>query len=133
MFLSGAEVRMPFGADERIRVSVRDEEARSAERGVFSKQRIKETRQRFEITSFHATAIPVEVIDRVPVSKHADIHVEILKGATEPTTKDFDGKAGVFLWKFDAPPQKLTSIRHLYAVRYPQDRQIEESDTAGSE
>ena len=130
-FLPGAEVRMPFGVDERIRVSVRDEEAKSAERGVFSKQTVKETRHRFEVTSFHPSPVLVEVIDRVPVSRHSDIHVEILKGATEPTTKDLDGKAGVFLWRFDAQPQKLMAIRHFYSVRYPQDRQLESS--TGSE
>jgi uncharacterized protein (TIGR02231 family) len=132
-FLPGAEVRMPFGVDERIRVSVRDEEAKSAERGVFGKQTVKETRQRFEITSFHPSPVLVEVIDRVPVSRHSDIHVEILKGATEPTTKELDGKAGIFLWRFDAQPQKLTAIRHFYSVRYPQDRQLEESSASGSE
>jgi uncharacterized protein (TIGR02231 family) len=132
-FLPGAEVRMPFGADERIRVTVRDEAANSAERGVFSKQIIKETRQRFEITSFHSIPIAVEVVDRIPVSKHSDVHVDILKGATEPTTKDLDGKAGVMLWKFDAQPQKLTTIRNLYSVRYPQDRVLEQSETGEPE
>ena len=132
-FLPGAEVRMPFGVDERIRVSVRDEEGKSAERGVFSKQTVKETRQRFEITSFHPSPVLVEVIDRVPVSRHSDIHVETLKGATEPTTKNLDGKAGVFLWRFDAQPQKLTAIRHFYSVRYPQDRQLEEGFASESD
>jgi uncharacterized protein (TIGR02231 family) len=132
-FLPGSDVRMPFGDDERIRVSVRDEQAHSAERGVFSRQTIKEVRQRFEVTSFHATPIAVEVVDRVPVSKHADVHVEILKGATEPTTKDLDGKAGVLLWRFDAQPQKLFAIRQLYSVRYPGDRQLEEEEQSASD
>jgi uncharacterized protein (TIGR02231 family) len=127
-FLPGAEVRMPFGVDERIKVAVRDESAKSNESGILSKQITKETKQRFEITSYHATAIPVEVIDRVPVSRNADVKVEILKGATEPTTKDLNGKAGVLLWKFSAEPQKTTAIRHYYSVRYPRDRILEASD-----
>jgi len=54
-----------------------------------------DVRQRIEITNHHATPIAVEVLDRVPVSRSADIHVEVLSGATEPTVKDFDGKADV--------------------------------------
>jgi uncharacterized protein (TIGR02231 family) len=127
-FLPGAEVRMPFGADERIKVVVRDEAAKSDQSSVFGKQISKETKQRFEITSYHASAIPVEVLDRVPVSKNDDIKVEVLKGATEPTTKDVEGKSGVYLWKLNAEPQKTAVIRHYYAVKYPKDRLLQSSE-----
>ena len=126
-FLPGAEVRMPFGVDERIKVAVRDETSKSSETGVLSKLVTRETRQRFEITSYHPAVIPVEVIDRIPVSRNADVKVEILKGATEPTTRDLNGKAGVMLWKFDAQPQQTTTLRHYYSVRYPRDRVLETS------
>jgi len=127
-FLPGAEVRMPFGADERIRVAVQDEPSQSAERGILSKQAVKETRRRFDVTSYHPSPIVVEVIDRIPVSKHADVRVEILKGATEPTVKDADGRAGVLLWRFDAQPQKTVSIRQYYSIQYPRDRQVTQSE-----
>src|SRR5450631_4284109 len=127
-FLPGAQVRMPFGTDERIRVAIQDEPSQSAERGILSKQAVKETRRRFDVTSFHPSAIVVEVIDRIPVSQHADVRVETLKGATEPTAKDVDGRAGVLLWRFDALPQKTVSIRQYYSIQYPRDREITESE-----
>ncbi|MGC3979972.1 MAG: DUF4139 domain-containing protein [Steroidobacteraceae bacterium] len=126
-FLPGAEVRIPFGVDERIKVNVRDESAKSDQSPVLSKQITRETKQRYEITSYHAGVIPVEVIDRIPVSKNADVKVEVLKGATAPTTKDLDGKAGVYLWKFEAKPQQTTAIQHYYSVKYPRDRVLESS------
>lgn len=126
-FLPGADVRMPFGADERIRVAVRDEQAQSGQRGVISKQTIKETRQRFDITSFHPAPITVEVIDRIPVSRNSDIHVEVLKGATDATVRDVDGKPGVLLWRLEAQPQKTVSVRHYYSVQYPAGRQLEQN------
>ncbi len=129
-FLPGAEVRLPFGSDERIRVAVRDEQAQSGQRGVISKQTVRETRQRFDVTSYHPTPITVEIVDRIPVSKSSDIHVEVLKGATDPTMKDFEGKPGVFLWRFDAQPQKTFSIRHYYSIQYPVGRQVEQSEMA---
>jgi uncharacterized protein (TIGR02231 family) len=127
-FLPGADVRMPFGADERIKVVVRDEAAKSDQSSIFGKQISKETKQRFEITSYHAGSILVEVIDRVPVSKNSDIKVEVLKGATDPTTKDMEGKSGVYLWQLNAEPQKTAVIRHYYVVKYPKDRVLESSE-----
>ena len=127
-FLPGAEVRMPFGADERIKVAVRDEAAHSDEGGLVSRQVTRETRRRFDITNYHAEAMPIEVVDRVPVSRNDDVRVEVLKGATEPSERKLDGKAGVLLWKFSAEPRKLVSIRHYYSVRYPRDRILESTE-----
>jgi uncharacterized protein (TIGR02231 family) len=133
VFLPGADVRVPFGADERIRVTVHDEQAQSAQSGLITKQISQETRQRFEITNFHPSPIVVEVIDRVPVSNNADVHVETLKGATEPTTTDLDGKTGVLLWKFEAQPQKTVAIHQYYSVRYPRDRALVRSEGDASD
>ena len=131
-FLPGADVRMPFGADERIRVTIRDEATQSGQKGFLGRQAAKETRQRIEITNYHPATIPVEVLDRIPVSKNADIHVEILKGATDPTVKDFEDKAGVWLWKLEPASQQTVTIHEAYAIQYPAGRQLQEtSDTGG--
>jgi uncharacterized protein (TIGR02231 family) len=122
LLLPGSDVRVPFGVDERIRIVVRDEKAESGRRGVLSRQMLSEHRRRYEITSYHAAAFPIEVIDRVPVPKDSGIKVEVLEGATPPTTKDFDGKAGVYLWRLAGTPKKTETIRHLYSVRYPGDK-----------
>jgi uncharacterized protein (TIGR02231 family) len=126
--LPGAEVRLPFGADERIRVALRDEAAKSDQTGVLTRQVLQETRQRFEITSYHTMPMAVQVLDRVPVSHNNDVRVEVLKGATEPTKKDLDGKAGVYAWDFTAEPQKMVAIHHYYSVRYPRDRVLTRSE-----
>jgi uncharacterized protein (TIGR02231 family) len=128
LLLPGSDVRVPFGVDERIRIVVRDEKAESGRRGVLGRQLLSEHRRRYEITSYHAAAFPIEVIDRVPVPKESAIKVDVLEGATPPTTKDLDGKAGVYLWRFPGTPKKTETVRHLYAVRYPSDKQLDLSD-----
>jgi uncharacterized protein (TIGR02231 family) len=130
-FLPGADVRMPFGADERVRVTIRDEATQSGQKGLLNRQNVKETRQRIDITNYHPTAIAVEVLDRVPVSKNEDVHVETLKGATEPTVKDFEGKAGVWLWKLEPSPQQTATIHQAYSVQYPAGRQLQETSDSG--
>jgi uncharacterized protein (TIGR02231 family) len=122
--LPGAEARIPFGADERIRVVVRDEAKQSGDKGVVSKQHIDEHKQRFEVTNYHSIPIAIEIIDRLPVTENKDVKVESLKGASAPTTTDLEGKAGVLLWRVVAQPQQTATIRHYYAVRYPADREL---------
>jgi uncharacterized protein (TIGR02231 family) len=130
-FLPGADVRMPFGVDERLRVAIRDEAAQSGDKGLLSRQTVKETRRRIDITNYHPTAIAVEVLDRIPVSRNEDVHVEILKGATEPSVKDLDGNAGVWLWKFTPPPQQTVSVHQAYAIEYPAGKQLQEISQGG--
>jgi len=126
--LPGADVRLPFGADERIRVVVRDEAKGSGERGLMSRQRVDEHRQRFEITNYHAVPIALEVVDRLPVSEDKGVRIETLKGASEAAVKDLDGRAGILLWKVTAEPRQAATIRHYYAVRYPADRELVSRD-----
>ncbi len=131
LLLPGTDVRVPFGVDERIRIVVREEKAESGARGVLGRQVQSEYRRRYEITSYHAAALPIEVIDRVPVPKDSGIKVEVLDGATPPTEKDFDGKAGVYLWRLPGTPKKTETIRHLYSVRYPSDKVLMQSESGG--
>lgn len=130
-FLPGADVRMPFGIDERLRVTISDEAAQSGGKGLLSRQTVKETRQRIDITNYHPTAIAVEVLDRIPVSRNADVHVEILKGATEPSVKDLDGNVGVWVWRFAPPPQQTVSVHQAYAIEFPAGRELLETSQPG--
>jgi uncharacterized protein (TIGR02231 family) len=124
LLLPGADVRVPFGVDERIRIVVRDERTESGTRGVANRQVLDEQRRRYEITSYHATALPIEIVDRVPVPMDSGIEVEVLEGATPPTQRDLDGKAGVYLWRLEGRPSQTETIRHYYSVRYPSDRRL---------
>lgn len=122
LLLPGSDVRVPFGIDERIRIVVRDERTESGSRGLANRQRLEEQRRRYEVTSYHAAALPIEIIDRVPVPTESGIEVKVLAGATPPTLRDLDGKEGVYLWRFDGTPRHTETIRHYYSVRYPSDR-----------
>jgi uncharacterized protein (TIGR02231 family) len=132
-FLPGAAVRMPFGVDERLRVTLREEPTQSGEKGLLTRQTIKEVRQRIDITNYHPVVIPVEVVDRVPISKNQDVHVEILKGATDPSVKDLDGKAGVWLWNLAPEPQQTVTIHRAYSIQYPAGRQLQDSSDPGAQ
>ncbi|HTU67287.1 MAG TPA: DUF4139 domain-containing protein, partial [Steroidobacteraceae bacterium] len=112
-----------------IRIVVRDEREDSGNTGIVSKERVEQHKRRFEVTSFHASALPIEIIDRVPVASEDAIKVEVLKGATPPAQKDFDGHAGVYLWRLEGEPRKTETIRHYYSVRFPRNRLLEQTES----
>lgn len=129
LVLPGADVRIPFGQDDRIRIVVRDEREESGNTGVINKEQVNQYKRRFEVTSFHTAALPIEIIDRVPVPRDADIKVEVLKGATVPAVKDMDGHAGVYLWRVAGEPRKTETIRHYYSVRFPRNKVLDTSES----
>ena len=124
LLLPGSDVRVPFGVDERIRIVVRDERTESGARGLANRQALDEQRRRYEITSYHAAALPIEIIDRVPVPMESGIEVKVLDGATPPTQANLDGKEGVYLWRLAGTPRQTETIHHYYSVRYPSDRML---------
>ena len=124
LLLPDSDVRVPFGVDERIRIVVRDERTESGDRGLANRQALDEQRRRYEITSYHAAALPIEIIDRVPVPRESGIDVKVLDGATPPTVSDLDGKEGVYLWRLAGTPRQTQTIHHYYSVRYPSDRML---------
>ncbi|MFL6578741.1 MAG: mucoidy inhibitor MuiA family protein [Povalibacter sp.] len=126
--LPGSEVRMPFGVDEMIRIAVREQPSGSGRRGLMNDKRLEESRRIFEVTSFHASALPIEITDRIPVPRNSDIKVEALDGATQPTVRNLDDKPGVLLWSLPGTPRKVEKIQHYYSVRYPHDYQLSKSE-----
>lgn len=124
-FLPNEEIRLPFGVDERIRVAVQPEEEESRDGGVLRRTSVKEERQRYEITSYHAQPVTVEVVGQIPVSRNKDIKVEIADEATPATDTEIDGKAGLLLWELQAAPQETVAIKHYYRITYPKDESLE--------
>ena len=125
VLLPGKDVSLPFGADERIRVVVHDEQEGSKQGGTFNRSSLQQTRKRFEITSYHSEPVAVEVLSRIPVSKNSKIDVEVPKEATAPSEKDIDGKSGLVMWKLQVQPKKTQEIKHYYDISYPKDSELD--------
>jgi len=124
-FYSNEEIRLPFGVDRDVQVKILPEEKGSGDRGAFRRTSVEQQRLRYEIVNHHASPITVEVLGRVPVTENKKIDVVIPKTATVPTEKDFEGDAGILLWKFDLAGGENKSIQHYFDVRYPADESIE--------
>ena len=122
--LPGQTVRMPFGIDQRIEVQRFDEQQDSRNAGIFGRSDVREERIRYEITSRHPAPVELELLDRIPVSRHADISVSLPREATSANDTDVDGEAGLLLWRLHLAPQQTETVRHYYDVRHPRDANI---------
>jgi uncharacterized protein (TIGR02231 family) len=129
--LPGEDVRLPFGADDRIRIETRDRPEKSGVRGLLGNEMVEEHRRDYTVTSFHLTPIVLELTGRVPVSQASSVHVELLKEATEATTRDLDGKAGVMMWRLELKPRQNSTVKRYYSVSYPKGQRLEEQEGDG--
>ena len=68
-------------------------------------------------------AIPVTVIDQIPVSQNGDIKIELL-GKTAPTKRDLDDKRGVLAWEMTLQPDEEKAVEFGYRVTWPGAKKI---------
>lgn len=76
----------------------------------------------FDIMIKNNKSIPIkiEVLDQIPISKNAEIEVELKEDSRAEYNKDY----GRLLWRLDIEPRKNKTIRFSYTVKYPKDRVV---------
>jgi len=76
----------------------------------------------YEITARNnkSSAIDIEVLDQVPLTRRKEIEVELL----EYTGAEYDPTYGKLLWNFKLGANESKKIRFSYTVKYPQGKQV---------
>lgn len=121
MLRPGEERELSLGADERIAVERR---LTGGERGSSGLIRTDETESRLyrtEITNHHDRPMEIAVLDRMPVTRHEDIEIELMSETTDPTERDIDERKGVLAWRYDYAPGETRVIEFGYRVRFPEE------------
>ncbi|MFO1070117.1 MAG: mucoidy inhibitor MuiA family protein [Geminicoccaceae bacterium] len=124
-FLPGETVRVPFGIDDRVSVDYRLETGGRSTEGVFSKDRRVERHYRIDVANRHDTAIPVTIVDQIPVPQDERISVQLLPTTTAVTTTDPGGRRGILEWTEAMAPGATRQIDFGYAVTYPEGVRVE--------
>ena len=117
---AGAELTVPFGRDNRVKIDrVRQPQDRSLE-GLTGKT--KQIAYEFKTSVENLRDQPVTMIleDRVPVSEDERIVVEMGK-ATTPESSASKTRPGVILWKLTLAPREKKDVVLAYTVRHPKD------------
>jgi len=117
-------VALDFGVDQRIEVGHRLDTGRRSREGVIRNYRRSERHYLIEVTNHHDRAMPVRILDQLPVPQDERIVVELLESATPPSERDVDGRRGVLLWELELAPGAEATIGFSYAVTFPEELDV---------
>jgi uncharacterized protein (TIGR02231 family) len=119
----GEEHELGFGVDDSVRVRHTIAEEKRAETGIITSSKTDTRNYRITVKNLHVRAIPVTVIDQIPVSQNADIKIELL-GKTPPTKRDLDDKRGVLAWELTLQPDEEKAVEFGYRTTWPGAKKI---------
>ena len=117
----GEKVRLGFGRDDKVVIEHRLVTDFKSSEGIVGRYRRIERRWETDVRNRHKRALPIVVLDRLPVPKDERITVELLEDGTPPTERDVDGRPGVLGWRYDYEPGEKRTIRFGFAVTFPTD------------
>ena len=120
----GEEHELGFGADDSIRVKYAVVEEKRGETGLISSSKTDVRSWRISVKNLHQRAMPVTVIDQIPVSQNQDIKVE-LTGKTPPTKRDVEDRRGVLAWDLDIKPDEEKVIEFGYRASWPSAKRVQ--------
>ncbi len=115
----GGEVKLAFGADDRVKAQRRVVERRHETSGLFTRDDVIRYRVRTTVKNLRSKPVTVRLLDLVPVSREEDIRVEVLDGSTPVTEPDDPMKPGVKAWLLVVDPQQEKALELRYQVRFP--------------
>jgi uncharacterized protein (TIGR02231 family) len=110
----GETFHMSFGTDSDVKVERKILKRETSKPGK-GKTRILESME-ISINNYKKTPVVVTLKDRVPVSRHKDIDVDIRKLEPEP---DSVGPDGIVEWKLQVAPGEEVSVLLEYRITYP--------------
>ena len=112
---------LSLGRDEQISIK-RDQPRDFTERKKIFGSSIKETyTYEISIKNNKATAVTVDLLDQIPVSRQADIVVELEdKGGAK-----YGADLGKLEWQVAVPAGQTKKVRFTYSVKYPKGKSID--------
>jgi uncharacterized protein (TIGR02231 family) len=119
----GEEYELGFGVDDAVRVRYALLEEKRSESGLITSSKTETRSYRISVKNLHERAVPVAVIDQIPVSQNADIKVELV-AKTQPTKRDPDDKRGLLVWELKLDPDEEKTIEFGSTVTWPAAKKI---------
>jgi uncharacterized protein (TIGR02231 family) len=117
----GAPLRLAFGVDDRIEISRTLDRDSLGREGLLRRQQRLERSYRITIENRHDRALPVTVLDRMPVPRDERIRVDLTPATLKPSERDVDGRLGVLAWNFEVAAGAREELRFGYTVSWPED------------
>lgn len=119
----GERFELPFGRDDLVQLTVRDETPKNERSGLIEQRRERSIASSWTIVSRHRQAIAAQVIEFAPVSTDARVKVDS-RYAPQPDTLAWQDHAGIVAWNLELAPGQSRSISAGYTVSWPKDAQL---------
>ncbi len=114
---SGDRFEIALGQDDQMHVDVESPGDFTSGKGLFNGTTEKSSKAVYAIVNQHATPVKVEVLDAGPVSRSEQVKVRH-EYAPEPTSTDWDKRAGVAEWLLSIPAQQTQRVAVTHVVAY---------------
>ncbi len=119
----GEDHDLGFGVDDQVKVRHAVIEEKRGETGLISTSRTDNRDFRITIKNLHERPIQFSVLDRIPVSSHQDIKVE-LTGKSVPSKLNVDDQRGVIGFEAKLEPDEEKVLDYGYRVSWPAAKSI---------
>ncbi len=117
----GADFELSFGEYDGIEVTRRLAERMDGDVGIISSRNNRVIRHLTTIKSHLDFAMPVRVLDAIPVSRDEKL-VITMQASPRPDETDVDGNRGVVAWNFDLPAGGKKKIEFGYEAKWPPEK-----------
>ncbi len=116
-------LRLPFGRDDLIRVTVDRLQEFSGTTGLLTQHSERRIADSYTLTSFHKSPIDILVLESSPVSSSDEVKVEA-SYTLPPTVQTWDKRQGVVAWEKTLAPQETLKIDISYRIVFPKEGSV---------
>lgn len=117
---SGQALEVFLGTDERIAVK-RELSVREVDKNLLGNRRRLQYGYRMRLQNLLTSMADLEVLDQLPVPRHEDIKVQLVRASIPPTEQE---ELGALKWRLALAAGEEQTIEFVFAVDYPRDMQI---------
>jgi len=119
----GEEIELSFGEYDGIEVRRDLLEKQDGDIGIISSTNRRVERYRTTVTSHLDFALPVRLLDSVPVSEQEDLKIT-MTARPQPTETDVKGKRGILAWEFSLAAGASQQIDLGYEAQWPPEKEV---------
>ncbi|MEL6200999.1 MAG: mucoidy inhibitor MuiA family protein [Pseudomonadota bacterium] len=120
----GETHQLGFGNDDFVNVERIERDRKTGETGILVSSNVERRIAEINIINNHDFAMPVRIVDRMPVSDHENIEVEALRDNTLASETDVDGQRGVIAFDYDLAAGGEEQIKIGYEITWPREMLI---------
>jgi len=114
LLVPGETVTLPLGLDRAIR-PIRNVAVITTEKGVISKDEISQYTVTIEVANPYPTAIPLRILDQIPVARDSNVEVKLLRAEPGPASRD--AVTGAMEWRVSLGAKAKSTITFVYSLK----------------